>query len=68
MRDGGCFSVYIVTNAIRTTLYTGVTSDLEGRVWEHKQRTMPKSFTARYCCEPAGVVCELSHCDGGDCV
>jgi len=27
--------------------YTGVTSDLEGRVWEHRQKT-PGTFCARY--------------------
>jgi putative endonuclease len=43
--------VYIVTNKNRTVLYTGFTSDLEGRVWEHKQRVMPESFATRYCCD-----------------
>jgi putative endonuclease len=26
---------YIMTNHYRTTFYVGVTSDLEGRVWQH---------------------------------
>ena len=30
------------------TLYTGVTSDLLHRVFEHKDKAHPKSFTARY--------------------
>ena len=51
MRDAGCFSVYIVTNKNGTTLYTGMTADLEGRIWEHQQRSLPESFTARYGCD-----------------
>ena len=37
-----------MTNLHNTTLYTGVTSDLYGRVLEHKEKKYPKSFTARY--------------------
>jgi putative endonuclease len=40
------YSVYIVSSLSRT-LYTGVTNDLERRVFEHKQGS-PGSFTARY--------------------
>ena len=40
--------VYIMTNKNNTTLYVGVTSDLERRVKEHKRKKYPKSFTARY--------------------
>ena len=40
--------VYILTNKNNTTLYTGVTSDLRGRLWEHKNKVFPKSFSARY--------------------
>lgn len=43
MRD--CF-VYIMTNASRT-LYTGVTSNLERRVFEHQHKLVP-GFTSRY--------------------
>ncbi len=43
---GGC--VYIMTNKNHTVLYTGVTSDIIGRVWQHKNKVYPKSFTARY--------------------
>jgi putative endonuclease len=43
-------SVYIMTNRSNTVLYTGVTSNLEQRVWRHKNAYYPKSFTCRYKC------------------
>ena len=46
MGHGGC--VYLLTNFKRTTLYTGVTSDLVSRIIEHKQKKYPNSFTSRY--------------------
>jgi putative endonuclease len=46
---GGC--VYIMTNMTHSVLYTGVTSDIIGRVWDHKNKTYPKSFTAKYNCD-----------------
>lgn len=46
MKRGGC--VYIMTNKNNTTLYTGVTSDLQRRVWQHKNKTNPTSFTSKY--------------------
>ena len=42
------YYVYILTNPSYTVLYTGVTSDLVKRVYEHKQHLDPKSFTAKY--------------------
>ena len=46
MKRGGF--VYIITNKNRTTLYTGVTSDIVSRIMQHKQKFYPKSFSARY--------------------
>lgn len=43
--------VYIMCNENRTTLYTGVSSDLLTRVLQHKEKHYPKSFTARYNCD-----------------
>lgn len=48
MERGGC--VYIMANSFNTVFYTGVTSDLQGRVWQHKNNEFPKSFTSRYRC------------------
>ncbi len=41
------YYVYIMTNAHNTTLYVGVTSDLEKRVYEHKNKLI-KGFTSKY--------------------
>jgi putative endonuclease len=48
-QQGGC--VYILTNQYHNVLYVGVTSDLIGRIWDHKNKTYPKSFTAKYNCD-----------------
>jgi putative endonuclease len=39
--------VYIMTNRHNTTLYTGVTSNLKKRVYEHKSKLV-EGFTKRY--------------------
>jgi len=46
MIKGGC--IYMMTNNKNTTVYTGVTSDLKIRVYQHKNNLYPESFTARY--------------------
>jgi len=40
--------VYILSNKNNSTLYTGVTRDLQGRLYQHKTKKHPHSFTARY--------------------
>lgn len=42
------FYVYILTNKSRTVLYTGVTNNLHRRLYQHKTKINPKSFTAKY--------------------
>jgi putative endonuclease len=39
--------VYIMTNRPNGILYTGVTSDLARRAWEHRE-SLVKGFTQRY--------------------
>ena len=39
---------YIVTNRHNTTLYVGVTSQLQGRSEKHRVKFYAKSFSARY--------------------
>ena len=40
--------VYLLTNANKTVLYTGVTNNLPKRVYEHKYHLDKGSFTDRY--------------------
>jgi putative endonuclease len=40
--------VYILTNINHTILYIGSTVDFTTRIWEHKTKRNPKSFTAKY--------------------
>lgn len=41
------FYVYILASGIHGTLYIGVTSDLIGRVWQHKHK-ITEGFTSQY--------------------
>jgi putative endonuclease len=43
-------AVYIMTNKRNGTLYTGVTSDLVKRVWQHRNG-VGDGFTKRYGCK-----------------
>ena len=48
MEKGGF--VYIMASGHNGTLYIGVTSDLPGRVWQHKEGTAD-GFTKKYGCK-----------------
>jgi putative endonuclease len=43
-------AVYIMTNKRNGMLYTGVTSDLLWRVYQHRETILP-AFTSRYGCK-----------------
>jgi putative endonuclease len=40
--------VYILTTQNNTVLYTGTTSRLKKRIYEHKNKIFPTSFTSKY--------------------
>ena len=43
------YFVYILTNTLKTVLYTGVTNDLQQRIIEHYcNRGQPQTFCGRY--------------------
>jgi putative endonuclease len=44
------YYVYILANKANTVFYIGVTSDLENRIWQHKQKVYA-GFTAKYNCD-----------------
>jgi putative endonuclease len=50
--------VYILTNDAMTVLYTGYTTELTTRLWEHRTKQNPNCFTARY------DVCKLVYYKG----
>ena len=43
-------SVYLVANRRNGAIYTGVTSDLAKRIWQHRQGEVDR-FTKRYGCK-----------------
>jgi putative endonuclease len=43
-------AIYIMASQRNGTLYTGVTSNLPRRAWEHREALVP-GFTARYGCK-----------------
>jgi len=47
VNHGKQFCVYILTNKNNTTLYTGMTSDLRKRIYQHRNKLV-KGFTATY--------------------
>ena len=46
------YYVYITTNLNRTSVYTGVTNDIERRIWEHKidVKQGNRTWAAKYNC------------------
>ena len=45
------YYVYILTNKIKTVLYTGVTNDLSARLyWHQNPEAISKHFTTKYKC------------------
>ena len=42
------YYVYILSNKYCNVLYTGVTSDLVKRIYEHKNHLDPDGFTSKY--------------------
>ncbi|MFC5195448.1 GIY-YIG nuclease family protein [Bizionia hallyeonensis] len=45
------YYVYILTNKIKTVLYTGVTNNLETRIYQHRYPLpFSKAFTTKYKC------------------
>ena len=42
--------VYMMCSLNHSTLYVGVSSNIASRVYEHRCKAIPKSFTSRYNC------------------
>ncbi len=52
------YYVYIITNKNNTVLYTGITNNLERRIYEHKNKLL-KSFSSKYNLNKL-VYCEIT--------
>lgn len=57
--------VYIVTNQTRGTLYTGVTTNLPQRIWQHREHRLA-GFTERHGC--ARLVWHTAYADVRDAI
>ena len=42
------YFVYILANCTNTAIYTGITNDLVRRMYEHRTKADPYSYTAKY--------------------
>lgn len=42
------YYVYIMSNDTNVAIYTGVTNNLVKRIYQHKNKVIPNSFTAKY--------------------
>jgi len=47
MKYANIFYVYLLTNWNNKVIYTGMTNDLQRRLYEHKNKLIP-GFTAKY--------------------
>ena len=50
MRDDAVIAVYIMANFRNGTIYTGVTSDLMQRIWQHRTGATP-GFASEHGCK-----------------
>ena len=41
------YYAYLICNKNNTAIYTGITSDIKRRIWEHKNKTT-KGFSSKY--------------------
>ena len=44
----GIWFVYIISNKLNGVLYIGVTKNLKRRIYQHKNKIHPRTFSARY--------------------
>ena len=42
--------VYMITNKTNSVIYIGVTGELRARIEQHKLKSFPNSFSAKYNC------------------